>query len=236
MNEKNSYEINLIDIIPSYLKKIWLPIVCAVLMAVFAFVYTTQFVTPIYTSSATLYIINRQNSTGVYSQSDLSAYESLTQDYMQLIKTTAILDKVIEEQGLDIKYDQLRAKVSVSNPAETRYIYVKVRDEDPAEAKRIVDAITVVTKNYITELMKSEQVEIIETGSLPISPSSPNVMKNIFLYAMMGFIIPSALIVLLYILDDKIVTADQVEERLDMNVIGRIPYSEQLEEQKRKVR
>ncbi len=234
MNENNGYEINLIDIIPAYLKKIWIPIVCAVLMAVFSFVYTTQFVTPTYTSAATLYIINRQNSTGVYSQSDLSAYESLTQDYMQLIKTTAILDRVIEEQDLDLSYEQLRGRVSVSNPAETRYIYVKVKDENPTEAKRIVDAITVVTKNYITELMKSEQVEIIETGSLPTAPSSPNVVKSIFVFALIGFVIPSAFIVLLYILDDKIVSADQVEERLGMNVIGRIPYCEQLEENRRK--
>ena len=77
---------------------------------------------------------------GSFSSSELSAYETLTKDYLSLIKSRTILEAVIEKNDLNMNINQLLSIVSVSSPEETRIIDVTITYPDPAMAKRICDS------------------------------------------------------------------------------------------------
>ena len=78
-------------------------------------------------------------------------------------------------------------------------------------------------------MMNEDQITIIENGSLPSSPSSPNLNKNIILSLIAGFAVSVSAILIVKIFDDTIITREDVEKRLGLNVIGEIPYSSKLD-------
>ena len=94
------FEINFKELAVLLVKRIWIAIIAAILCGAIGTVYASSFITPMYNSRARLYIIGSQN-TGVFSPSELSAYENLTRDYLNLIKSRTILEAVIESNDLN---------------------------------------------------------------------------------------------------------------------------------------
>lgn len=228
MQEINQeFEINYKELAIVLLKKIWISVIAAILCGTLGTMYASNFITPLYSSRARLYIIGSQN-TGSFSSSELSAYENLTRDYLSLIKSRTILDAVIEKNGLKMNANQLLSYVSVSSPEHTRIIDVNVYYHDPAMAKKICDSICSEVQQKVIERMKTEQITIWDWGHLANYPSSPNVRKYTLAGIAVGVVIPLALVALFYIFDDSLVTTETVETRLGVNVIGTIPYSKSL--------
>lgn len=220
----NELEVNLTQLFKVCLKKVWIAIICAALLGSLSLYNSIYNVKPTYSSTSQIYVIGSAGQNLVTS-SALSNYESLTKDYMQIIKSSAVLDTVIQKNELTITQKALAQKISLSNPNETRFISIKVTDTDPAMAKFLVDSITLETKTYITNLMQSDQVAVIEYGKLPTIPNSKGTLQNAILAAFIGFLIPMAVVSLLYIIYDKLSTSADVETKLGIPVIGEIPYS-----------
>lgn len=228
MHEINQdLEINLKELAFLLFKKVWISVIAAVLCAVIGTVYATNYITPMYSSRARLYIIGSQN-TGMFSSSELSAYETLTRDYVNLIRSRTILEGVVEANDLNININQLNSCISVSSPENTRIIDVSVSYSDPLMAKKICDSVCSEVQRRVIERMKSEQITVWDWGNLPAYPSSPNIKKYTMYGAVAGFFIPLVLFSILYIFDDSLITTENVETRLGVNVIGTIPYSKAL--------
>ncbi|MBR0386047.1 MAG: hypothetical protein IJI05_05835, partial [Erysipelotrichaceae bacterium] len=79
-------EIDLVELFSVLLSKAWLIVLTAVVFAVISGDYTRFFVTPLYRSTTSIYVLNRQNESTLTS-SDLSASTYLTLDYAELIKS-----------------------------------------------------------------------------------------------------------------------------------------------------
>ena len=76
-------------------------------------------VTPMYQSTSSVYILNRQNQQ-ITSSSDLSSASQLVKDCKELIVRRTVLEQVIEKLGLNMTYEQMAGSVSVGNPTDTR--------------------------------------------------------------------------------------------------------------------
>ena len=93
--------------------------------------------------------------------------------------------------------------------------------------KEIVDAIADVSAKQITSVMQIEGVNVIEYGRVANAPSSPNVKKNTMLGAIAGIVIAIAVLVVNFILDDRIKTSDDVEKYLGITNLSLIPLTEE---------
>ena len=74
--------------------------------------------------------------------------------------------------------------------------------------------------------MDIESVNVVDYANLPEGPSSPNVMKNIVIGGLIGFVIAAAVIIVLFLLDDTIMSVDDVQKYLELSVLASIPYDE----------
>lgn len=216
-------EINCKELFRYLAKKLYIAVAAALVLCTAAGLYTTFCVTPMYASSAKMYIRNRQ-STG-FTSSEITAYSDLTKDYMQFLFSDAVLEPVIEECGLSVTTAGLKRRISVSNPVETRILVVQVSDSDPARAKQIVDSLCLRFQRFISELMREDQVTVYDEGTLPVYPYSPSLKRNLFLAALLGFLIPMLLLAVLYVLRGTIDSEESAEGILELKVIGKIPYS-----------
>ena len=108
------------------------------------------------------------------------------------------------------------------------------RDTNPETARAIADEMASVSVARIAEIMDSVPPKIVEEGNLPTAPSSPNVRKNTVLGGLAAGIAAAGIIILLYLMNDSIRNAGDIERYLDLNTLGQIPEFEENQRRKKK--
>lgn len=186
-----------------------------------AYLYCRFYATPLYSSTSGLYVFSK--STSVTSLADLQIGSSLTKDYETVITGRPVLDRVITRLKLDTDYNTLRSKIAISNPADSRILYITVTDPDPELAKEIADRTASIAATFISQKMDQDPPSIIQTGYTDGAPVSPRTMRTTAIAALLGFLIAAAYITIQYLMNDSIVTPEDVQEKLGLNVLASLP-------------
>ncbi len=215
-------EIDILELIGVVLSKVWVVILCAILFGAASYLVCTFLITPKYESTTKIYVINRQNSESL-TYSDLQSGTQLTKDYQELVTSRPVLEEVKAELGLDIDNDRFKRSITVSVPTDTRIVSITAEDTDPYMARAIADSVRTSAAEHIANVMNTEAVNVVEEANLPTEISSPKIIRNTVIGAVLGAFIAVVVIVIIYILDDTIKNPDDVERYLNLSVLGSIP-------------
>lgn len=221
IEQSQEIELDVAKILKSILSKLWLVILVGLVCALGAYYYTSEMITPTYSSTARVYIQNRQ--TNQSSTSDLQSATTLKEDFQVIVKSDEVYRQALEslnESGAN--YKSLRGKVSLDNNT-TRFVDITVSDPDPVRAKLLVDAIAYVSRIRAKEILGVEDVAIEQLGSVSSTPSSPNMSKNIILGAAAGMVVVCVIIACVSLFNNKLTTAEDIEKYLGVSVLGAIP-------------
>lgn len=227
LNQKNKSvnqavaTIDLVELLYRLLEKSKYIILAAVLGAVIAGLVTFFLITPTYTATSKLYVVNSGDS--AINLTDLQIGNYLASDYQEVFSNWHVHERVIQELGLEYSYSELASMVTVSNPSDTRILYIKVISTDPAEAKAIADTYAEVAREFIAVKMETKQPNVFEEALMPSAPSSPNKTRNIMLGFMLGLILACGLVTLQFMSDDRIRTGEEIEKYLDLPTLGMMP-------------
>lgn len=232
--EEDEIIIDLSELFAVIMSKIHLVVLSGILMALLAFVGTKLFITPIYASTTKIYVLSRQDSSTTATYSDLQAGTQLTKDYMELVKSSPVLEQVIAVLNLDMEPETLADMIDVETPTDTRVLRIIVRNEDPKLAKEIADVVRESVSIKITEIMDADAVNTVEEGNLPTSPESPNLKMNLAIGGILGVFLALAVVILIYMLDDTVKKPEDVEQHLGLSVLGVIPMQEGAKRSKNK--
>lgn len=235
-DNEQEYEIDLKEIAIAILDRIWIVISVGIACALLVGIITKVFITPMYTSTTKLYVINKQNSDNNITYTDLQTGNLLTNDYIIQVKGTKVLSQVISELNLTDTEDELASRITVSNPENSRFIVISVSDKDPVVAQQIASCVAEVSSDVVKEVMDLEKVNVAEEANLPLEESSPNLKKNVLLGGAAGVFVSLLLIVVFYLLNDRIRTPEDVKRYLGLNTLGQIPILENSGNTKRKQR
>lgn len=201
--------------------------ISTVLVALIMFCISKFILVPEYTSTSELYVLSK--STSITSLADIQMGTNLTNDYIVVVKGRPVLEQVITNLGLDETYGSLKEKVAINNPSNSRILDITVTDQDPKRAKLIADEIAKVGSAFIAEKMVQEPPTIIQYGYVNQNPVSPNVLTNTVLGAAVGAFLAMAIIIITYLMNDTIMTADDIERKLGLNVLGTLPLEAEEE-------
>lgn len=229
-------EINLYDLL-KYLKEKWLLIACSVvLFFVLGTFYYNVLLTPEYTSSTTLILVSSNTeSNSTISQTDLTINQKLVKTYQQIIQSRKVLSKVIEELGLDISWEELKSDINVSNVSDTEIIRIAVTNESPRVAYQVANSVANVFSEEVVEYFNLSNVSILDKAVRSDVPSSMNLTKTLAIFVAAGLVLSLAIIFVLFYFDTTIKSAEQIEAKIDVPVLGSIPnYSEKLKNKKDK--
>lgn len=224
-NETENIEIDLQELLLVLLHKLWIIILAAAIAGAIALLYTTQFITPMYESTTKVYILSKQNTSGSVTYSDVQLSSTLSSDYEELVTSRSVIEGVIEQLGLDTTYSKLVNRVSTDNTDNTRIIAITVEDADPAQAQLIANELRVQAAKHIVAVMDIEAVNVVDEANYPTSPSSPSIMKNTLIGALIGMILAMAVIVIQHLLDDTIKTSEDIEKYLGLSTLALIPLN-----------
>lgn len=219
--EDDEITIDLLDLARQLLLHWKLILTAVIICAGAAFSYCRFYVTPLYSSTSGLYVFSK--STSVTSLADLQIGSSLTRDYETVITGRPVLDRVITRLKLKEDYNSLRAKVSINNPSDSRILYITVTDPDPEVAKEIADRTASIAATFISQKMDQDPPSIIQTGYTDGDPVSPRTKRTTLIGALLGFLAAAAFIVVRHLLNDTIMTPEDVQEKLGLNVLASLP-------------
>ena len=74
--------------------------------------------------------------------------------------------------------------------------------------------------------MDQDPPSVIQYGYVTRNAVSPNVLMNTVLGAAIGAVIAMIIVVVTYLLNDTVMTAEDIERKLGMNVLGSLPLEE----------
>ncbi len=186
------------------------------------FLYTQLTYVARYKTCAKMYIVDSDATTLNSSELVVSTY--LAKDYIELITDRAVLNEVREEMNLGMSYGALKNCVSVKSPEDTRIIEIYVTRTSPQEAMRIANKICEVSKDKITELMEVDRVNIFSEAYLPENPIPSNLGNNMVYGFVAGVLIALVYVFIIYSMNDKINSIDDIEKHLGIAALGSIPY------------
>lgn len=201
-------------------------ILTALAFAVLALAVTTFCMTPRYTSTTKMYVLNRQTNEGVTS-SDLQSSTYLTKDYMEMIRSRTVIEAVIADLNLNSTYEDVLGQIDVSAASDTRVIAISVTDKDPYEARDIANAVRNAAAAHIQSVMNTEAVTVVDEANIPTKKSSPSTIKNVAIAGGVSLFLALAVCVVLYLMNDKVTTAEDVERYLGLSVLASMPLEEE---------
>lgn len=222
-------EIDLIELGYELIDKLKYIIISAVIGLLISGVYTFFIATPIYEAVAKLYVLNSGDS--VVNLADLQLGNYLASDYTEVFKTWEVNEMVRTNLGLDYTYEELEGMVSISNPQDTRILYISVQSPDPNEAMTMANEYGKVVSDYVSQIMATERPNTLSSAILPDKPVSPKKTQNLIIGLLLGLVISVGVIVVRFVLDDTVKSADDIMKYTGLTVLAIVPMEGMKEKQ-----
>ena len=230
MNQDNTKSVE-IDVL-ALLHKLWtkklLILFTAFYFAAFSFLGTYFFIQPTYTSTTRIYVVNQATDNKNLSAQDLQAGTYLVNDYKEIITSNDVLSEVIKDEKLNLSEVELSKMVSVNIPTDTRLISISVKAKTGQDAQVLANKVREVASKKIKTVTKVEDVTTLEEAKLPSSPSSPNIKRNVLLGAILGGFVAIVAVLVREVLDDRIRRPEDVEDVLEMTLLGIVPDTDKI--------
>ena len=180
--------------------------------------------TPIYQASTQILVNQEKQDASSFNAQDIQTDLQLINTYNVIIKSSAILSKVIEELSLDTTADALNDQITVSSEQSSQVLSIVVNNPDPKVAVDIANTTASVFQEEIQVLMNVDNVNVLAAAELGENPSpiKPNPKLNMVIAAVIGLMLGVGLAFLLDYLDTTIKTEQDIEDLLELPILGLI--------------
>lgn len=220
--EKNSLK-RLSNVLKKNSLKIMLILFLFILCGYF---YSYNMVVPKYKSISTMLLTsdNVNKDTDSLTQNDINLNKNLIGTYGRILKSSSVLNKVIERLNLDMEEEELYKNIEIEEVKDTQIIEIGVIHEDPAEAQKIAGTLNDVFIQEIREFYKIENISIVDQASYETEPYNIHHMVDILMFFGAGLVACTIMISIIYVLDTTIKIEQDIEEYVGLNVVGVVPF------------
>ncbi|HFI0518082.1 TPA: YveK family protein [Streptococcus suis] len=224
--ETNSIEIDVLALLRTIWRKKFLILLTALLTTGVAFAYSAFLVTPQYDATTRLYVVNQNTEAGAgLTNQDLQAGSFLVKDYKEIILSQDVLKNVTTTLGVS---DDIKEKITVDIPVDTRILSITVRDSNPEQAATIANVLREEAAKKIIDVTKVSDVTTLEEATPAEEPSTPRTKRNMALGFIAGGFLATALVLMLEVLDDRVKRPQDIEEALGLTLLGIVPQASKL--------
>lgn len=221
-------EISLRDIVGVLRKRFWMIVLITIISVAISGIVSYFLIVPTYEAYTTLMVGKpRQNyvdPNSPVSYQEIQTNRLLVPTYRELAKSRVVLESVIKNHGLNITPDQLKDKVDVSLVGDTEIIQIAVTDNNPVLAATLANAIADSFMSQVVNIMKVENVQVIDAALPESEPISPKPLLNMAIAFVLGIMISVFIAFIIEYMDDTFKNPEDVSGYLDLPVIGTIPY------------
>ncbi|VEI50363.1 polysaccharide biosynthesis tyrosine autokinase [Kocuria rosea] len=166
-----------------------------------------------------------------------SLARSKATSYESLATSRPVAETVIAVLDLDTTPEALLERISTDVPNNTVEIQITAEAPEPAQAAELANAWVIALAQQVNELESSVDaedtssrvtVQPLSNASLPLSPSSPNLQRDLVLGALGGLLLGALYAFVRYRMDRRIRSIEEVRDELGVTVLGVIPQDDRL--------
>lgn len=212
-------EIDLKELFDFVKNKLGLLITITVGVCLLGCIYGLLIQKPMYKSYTTIILSGSDNQ---ITQSELTLNKNLVDTYAEIVKSRRVLEQVIDELDLDMTYEKLTNKISVSAVNNTEIIKITVTDTNPIEAKNIANVTANFFSKEVVKLYKMNNVNVLDEANESNNPYNINIVKQIIIYFFIGLIIGAGVLFIIFYFDRTIKSAEQVEQKIKLPILGSV--------------
>lgn len=243
-------EMNLLEIIQAIMKRISILFILTVIFAVLGAGASLAMNKKVYTSTTSLIVgqegqqetgeFNKINGEPIYEEvieyGESSISEQAKKFYLDTLMRRDVLEKVIERESLDLRIEELRENIKMEVPENSSSILITVNSPNIKNVDDIADELASIFQEEVYNITEVEKIQVINEASEPEIVNTVNFVRNIALAVVAGIALGAVLALVLEYLDDSIQSAEQIEKRTGIAVIGEIRGEDRSKEDLKKIR
>lgn len=195
-------------------------LLAGVLCAILAGTYAFFIMKPTYAATSKLYIMG-QDSSSILADLQIGSY--LTMDYQEVFKTWEVHEMVREELNLPYSYKDMQAMLKVTNPSDTRVLYITVKNTDPNLATEMANAYAKAAKKFILETMGSEEPSTFSVALVPGTATGISRTSYVAIGLLAGTALAIAVILFKELLDNRPRTTEDIAQYADIPTLAIVP-------------
>ncbi|MEB2492982.1 Wzz/FepE/Etk N-terminal domain-containing protein [Peribacillus frigoritolerans] len=179
--------------------------------------------TPVYQASTQI-LVNQKQSKNQLDSNQIQSNIDMINTYSVIIKSPAILEKVINNLELPQSVDQLSQRITINSQENSQVFSLTVQDSNPAKAVEIANTVSATFQKEIKEIMNVDNVSILAKAEVKENPTpvKPSPLLNIAIAVVVGLMAGIGLAFLLEYMDNTIRDEKDIETLLDLPLLGSI--------------
>lgn len=225
--KRDYYTIDLMHILTTVWKKVWVLIICGILGAVIGFSYASFIIAPTYSSAILLYVNNSSISVGgasfSISSSEITAAQSLVKTYIEMLTNRTTLEAVIEKSGVDYTFEELNGMITAQSVNGTEVFRVTVTSENPYDSAKIANCIAEVLPKRISEIIEGSSMKVVDSAVVNLNKVAPSITKYTAMGGMFGLMLSFIVIVIMAVADDTIHDEEYILNNYDYPILAKVP-------------
>ncbi len=229
-------EINLKDLFNYYLKRLPIILLVVVIFVGAGIFYIKKIQVPMYHGTTTILLVQKsgeEDNSSSY-QSELSLNQKLVATYSQIIKSRKVLDQVINNLKLkNVTANSLSSSIEVSGVTDTSIIKITVSNKDNKKAVKIANEVSNVFKNEVSAIYNLENVSVIDEAIVENNPYNINTKKELLVCGLIGLLLSSGIIFVIYYFDNTIKSKADIEDSLGLPVLSEVPMAKKMSKSKK---
>jgi capsular polysaccharide biosynthesis protein len=228
VKKKQEEEIDLLKLAKVLWRKIWIILICAIILGVAGYYWTYRKMYTSYKSSAMIYVNNNSVSLGSAKLSltsgDIKAVNNLMETYSVILKSRTTLNEIIQETGIPFTYEQLRDMITAETVGDTAIFKITVTASDPELSAHLCNSIMEVLPGKIQTIIEGASAQVVDyavTGE-PYVNGRP--VKTAAIGALIGIVFSCGIIIFLSLIDTKVRSEEYLLETFkDLPILTSIP-------------
>ena len=185
--------------------------------------YTVFLVEEEYTASVSLYVENMKTENEEYATgSNLSAAKMLTNSYVIILRNSGTMRLAAEQMEPKASASQLSRSLSIRASEDAAIITISATTNDAILSQAMCEAMSKVAPQAVLSVVNSGSVRALGTTP-PAVKTGPDLVQNIGLGALAGFVFSAAVVLIAYLSDSTIKNKGDLKRTTDLPVLGEIP-------------
>ena len=226
-NFEQDYGLVVLELLQALKDRIALILAATVLAAALGWGFSAMFLPKKYEASVNMIVNTRTEIVGVVTSDSISSAQDLVDTYAIIIKSNKVLNKVIDQLGLHMSYEELSKLISVDPIRNTQVMKIAAQCADADQAAVIVQTISEIAPSIVADAVEAGSCKVVSDVYSSAKPVSPDIPRNILLASALALIAVCALVVLRELFNDYIVDDADLEKKLGISVLGVIPDVEE---------
>ncbi|MEH7289115.1 Wzz/FepE/Etk N-terminal domain-containing protein [Priestia megaterium] len=203
-------------------KRLWLIVLITIIAATVSAVISFFVLTPVYESKTQILVNQAKNDQQLYSNQTVQTNVQLINTYNDIITSPAILDKVVKELKLDKSAGDLSSQIQVTSAQDSQVAQIVVQDTSAKRATEIANTTASVFQKEVPKLMNVDNVKVLSKATIGENPSpvKPQPLLNVVIAIVVGLMVGVGLSFLLEYLDNTLKTEQDIENILELPLMG----------------